>query len=338
MIGGIIAIGTAQLPLAFKRRQHVEPEPEGRLFIFRLVDDDEGEGSETKVCGPCLAQAACIALPTPVTTVTTAGPGVLFVGSGTRVYCVRIGPRDDDDDLMAEGSFPARIPAELRELGPGDPKFDSAYLSQSLSVTLVAQTSTRRGVTGLAAGPPLGQIGDHTADVTRGHLTDVARGHLAAGHPPLASGHPPVSSGHPPLGHYPMLGGEADVSETEGFVPVAVAGAREGVSLSVLKTVDTDAVSRLVYPEFTPVATDGTVRTVKAMAMRRRGEVVGVDTAGRIFVLQNRNAPERKKRSADEQTDDNNGNGGRRKPGPCSPERNLTIAASFTLRSSSTSF
>ena len=133
-----------------------------------------------------------------------------------------------------------------------------------------------------------------------------------------------------------MLGGEADVSETEGFVPVAVAGAREGVSLSVLKTVDTDAVSRLVYPEFTPVATDGTVRTVKAMAMRRRGEVVGVDTAGRIFVLQNRNAPERKKRSADEQTDDNNGNGGRRKPGPCSPERNLTIAASFTLRSSPT--
>ena len=106
VIGGIIAIGTAQLPLAFKRRQHAEPEPEGRLFIFRLVDDDEGERSETKVCGPCLAQAACIALPTPVTTVTTAGPGVLFVGSGTRVYCVRIGPRDDDDDLMAEGSFP----------------------------------------------------------------------------------------------------------------------------------------------------------------------------------------------------------------------------------------
>ena len=171
VIGGIIAIGTSQLPLAFKRRQHAEPEPEGRLFIFRLVDDDEGERSETKVCGPCLAQAACIALPTPVTTVTTAGPGVLFVGSGTRVYCVRIGPRDDDDDLMAEGSFPARIPAELRELGPGDPKFDSAYLSQSLSVTLVAQTSTRRGVTGLAAGPPLGQIGDHTADVARGHLT-----------------------------------------------------------------------------------------------------------------------------------------------------------------------
>jgi len=335
VIGGIIAIGTSQLPLAFKRRQHAEQEPEGRLFIFRLVDDDEGEGSETKACGPCLAQAACIALPTPVTTVTTAGPGVLFVGSGTRVYCVRIGPRDDDDDLMAEGSFPARIPAELRELGPGDPKFDSAYLSQSLSVTLVAQTSTRRGVTGLAAGPPLGQIGDHTADVARGHLT---AGHppLASGHPPLASEHPPVSSGHPPLGHYPMLGGEADVSETEGFVPVAVAGAREGVSLSVLKTVDTDAVSRLVYPEFTPVATDGTVRTVRAMAMRRRGEVVGVDTAGRIFVLQNRNAPERKKRSADEQTDDNNGNGGRRKPGPCSPERNLTIAASFTLRSSPT--
>ena len=48
-----------------------------------------------------------------------------------------------------------------------------------------------------------------------------------------------------------MLGGEADVSEEEGYVPVAIAGARESVALSVLKTVDTDAASRLAYPEFT---------------------------------------------------------------------------------------
>ena len=105
-----------------------------------------------------------------------------------------------------------------------------------------------------------------------------------------------------------MLGGEADVSEEEGYVPVAIAGARESIALSVLKTVDTDAASRLSYPEFTPMATDATVRTVRAMAMRRRGEVAGVDASGRIFVLQNRNAPA-KKRSADEPEDENNGNG-----------------------------
>ena len=63
-----------------------------------------------------------------------------------------------------------------------------------------------------------------------------------------------------------------------------------------------------------------------------------MDASGRIFVLQNRNAPA-KKRSADEPEDENNGNNngnGRRKHGPCSPETNFTIAASFTLRSSPT--
>ena len=293
VIGGIIAVGTSQLPVTYKRRQHGPPEPEGRLFIFRLVDNDD----ERNPCGPCLAQAACIALPSPATCVATAGPGVLFAGSGNRVYCIRIGPRDDDDDV------PARIPDDVRELGPGDPRFDAAYLSQSLSVTLVAQTTARRGVTALAVGPPL---------LRSNGFVGRARG------------------------HYPMLGGEADVSEEEGYVPVAIAGARESVALSVLKTVDTDAASRLAYPEFTPIATDATVRTVRAMAMRRRGEVAGVDASGRIFVLQNRNAPA-KKRSADEPEDENNGNGngnGRRKHGPCSPETNFTIAASFTLRSS----
>ena len=296
VIGGIIAVGTSQLPVTYKRRQLGPPEPEGRLFIFRLVDNDD----KRNPCGPCLAQAACIALPSPATCIATAGPGVLFAGSGNRVYCIRIGPRDDDDDV------PARIPDDIRELGPGDPRFDAAYLSQSLSVTLVAQTTARRGVTSLAVGPPptrsdgfVGGVGSHSR------------------------------------GHYPMLGGEADVSEEEGYVPVAIAGARESIALSVLKTVDTDAASRLSYPEFTPMATDATVRTVRAMAMRRRGEVVGVDAAGRIFVLQNRNAPA-KKRSADEPEDENNGNAGRRKHGPCSPETNLTIAASFTLRTSPT--
>ena len=295
VIGGIIAVGTSQLPVTYKRRQHGPPEPEGRLFIFRLVDNDD----ERNPCGPCLAQAACIALPSPATCVATAGLGVLFAGSGNRVYCIRIGPRDDDDDV------PARIPDDVRELGPGDPRFDAAYLSQSLSVTLVAQTTARRGVTALAVGPPL---------LRSNGFVGRARG------------------------HYPMLGGEADVSEEEGYVPVAIAGARESIALSVLKTVDTDAASRLAYPEFTPIATDATVRTVRAMAMRRRGEVAGVDASGRIFVLQNRNAPA-KKRFADEPEDENNGNNngnGRRKHGPCSPETNFTIAASFTLRSSPT--
>ena len=191
-------------------------------------------------CGPCLAQAACIALPSPATCVATAGPGVLFAGAGNRVYCIRIGPRDDDDDV------PARIPDDVRELGPGDPRFDAAYLSQSLSVTLVAQTTARRRVTALAVGPPL-------LSRSNRHVGGVGRAR----------------------GHYPMLGGEADVSEEEGYVPVAIAGARESVALSVLKTVDTDAASRLAYPEFTPMATDATVRTVRAMAMRRRGEVAG---------------------------------------------------------------
>ena len=299
VIGGIIAVGTSQLPVTYKRRQHGPPEPEGRLFIFRLVDavDPKG-GPQMNPCGPCLAQAACIALPSPATCVATAGPGVLFAGAGNRVYCIRIGPRDDDDDV------PARIPVDVRELGPGDPRFDAAYLSQSLSVTLVAQTTARRRVTALAVGPPLLSRSDR-------HVGGVGRAR----------------------GHYPMLGGEADVSEEEGYVPVAIAGARESVALSVLKTVDTDAASRLAYPEFTPQATDATVRTVRAMAMRRRGEVAGVDASGRIFVLQNRNAPQAKKRSADEPEDDNNG---RRKHGPCSPETNFTIAASFTLRSSPT--
>lgn len=299
VIGGIIAVGTSQLPVTYKRRQHGPPEPEGRLFIFRLVDavDPKG-GPQMNPCGPCLAQAACIALPSPATCVATAGPGVLFAGAGNRVYCIRIGPRDDDDDV------PARIPVDVRELGPGDPRFDAAYLSQSLSVTLVAQTTARRRVTALAVGPPL-------LSRSNRHVGGVGRAR----------------------GHYPMLGGEADVSEEEGYVPVAIAGARESVALSVLKTVDTDAASRLAYPEFTPQATDATVRTVRAMAMRRRGEVAGVDASGRIFVLQNRNAPQAKKRSPDEPEDDNNG---RRKHGPCSPETNFTIAASFTLRSSPT--
>ena len=34
VIGGIIAVGTSQLPVTYKRRQHGPPEPEGRLFIF----------------------------------------------------------------------------------------------------------------------------------------------------------------------------------------------------------------------------------------------------------------------------------------------------------------
>ena len=110
VIGGIIAVGTSQLPVTYKRRQLGPPEPEGRLFIFRLVDNDD----KRNPCGPCLAQAACIALPSPATCIATAGPGVLFVGSGNRVYCIRIGPRDDDDDV------PARIPDDIRELGPGD--------------------------------------------------------------------------------------------------------------------------------------------------------------------------------------------------------------------------
>ena len=308
VIGGIIAVGTSQLPVTYKRSRRLgPPEPEGRLFIFRLVDNDD----ERNPCGPCLAQAACIALPSPATCIATAGPGVLFAGSGNRVYCIRIGPRDDDDDV------PARIPDDVRELGPGDPRFDAAYLSQSLSVTLVAQTTARRGVTSLAVGPP----------PTRPH------GFVGGG------GSHSRGVGSRSRGHYPMLGGEADVSEEEGYVPVAIAGARESIALSVLKTVDTDDASRLSYPEFTPMATDATVRTVRAMAMRRRGEVAGVDAAGRIFVLQNRNGFSAKKRSADSWPEDTNngGNaGGRRKHGPCSPETNLTIAASFTLRTSPT--
>ena len=295
VIGGIIAVGTSQLPVTYKRRQHGPPEPEGRLFIFRLVDNDD----KMNPCGPRLAQAACIALPSPATCVATAGPGVLFAGAGNRVYCIRIGPRDDDDDV------PARIPVDVRELGPGDPRFDAAYLSQSLSVTLVAQTTARRRVTALAVGPPPTRSDRHVGGV-----------------------------GSHSRGHYPMLGGEADVSEEEGYVPVAIAGARESVALSVLKTVDTDAASRLAYPEFTPMATDATVRTVRAMAMRRRGEVAGVDASGRIFVLQNRNAPAKKRSAEEDAVDDNNGR--RRKHGPCSPETNFTIAASFTLRSSPT--
>ena len=133
-----------------------------------------------------------------------------------------------------------------------------------------------------------------------------------------------------------------DASSRVSFA-LAVASRRDGVILARV-----DAPSR--EPDgwrdarVAHVAADATTRDATALAMRRRGEVAGIDAEGRVFVLQNRNDP-RGQRQKREREANEGGDGSRerrfgevstggsgREPGPSSPERRLVVAASFTIR------
>ena len=90
------------------------------------------------------------------------------------------------------------------------------------------------------------------------------------------------------------------------------------------------------------VTADATSRDVIALAMRRRGEVAGIDAEGRAFILQNRNDPRWLKQKRERETDEGEAaservgegstGGTGCAPGPSSPERRLVVAASFTIR------
>ena len=134
---------------------------------------------------------------------------------------------------------------------------------------------------------------------------------------------------------------EIDDASSRVSFALAVASRRDGVILARV-----DAPSR--EPDgwrdarVAHVAADATTRDATALAMRRRGEVAGIDAEGRVFVLQNRNDPrgqkQKREREADEGEDGSrrfgevSTGGSGREPGPSSPERRLVVAASFTIR------
>ena len=103
----------------------------------------------------------------------------------------------------------------------------------------------------------------------------------------------------------------------ERAIPIAFADEREGVSAFTMKTADEHAgPGGLEYPSFAFVGAEATTRRVVDLCARRRGETCGIDSSGRIFVLRRR------------EDDDAWG----AEEGACSPEQNLSLAASFTLR------
>ena len=276
-----------------------------------------------------LGLAATVALPHPVTCIASAGPGMLFVGAGPKVYCIRITNCSDGGQIVS-GLL-------------GDSFFNPMSLSGTLSATLVAQTAVRHRVTAIAAGLPSfapAHVGSHSK-LSKGGRDDVIRGREGAGNAPYRI----TRWGRLPLGGNR---GNREEEEAMGCVPVAIADDREGVSFSLLKTDDRDSGVPMEYPQFVPAAADPTVRTVLAVAIRRKGEVAGIDTAGRLFVLQNRNPPRLKEPQTsivsmhhggsigDEGEGGGEGgtSGSARAAVSCSPERNLTTAASFTLSSS----
>jgi hypothetical protein len=103
----------------------------------------------------------------------------------------------------------------------------------------------------------------------------------------------------------------------ERAIPIAFADARAGAPAFPLKTSDEHAgPGGLEYPSFAFVGAEATTRRVVDLRARRRGETCGIDSSGRIFVLRRR--------------EDEDAWGA--EEGACSPEQNLTLAASFTLR------
>jgi len=163
--------------------------------------------------------------------------------------------------------------------GPG-----SAALAGTLRATLVAQTAVRRRVTAVAAGLPPPPPPPHTAHALAHAPHLLSGGGGGGGSGSSGGGWAGVVDSH----HRLEEAGEGDDSsaaEGSESVPAAIADEREGVCLSALRTSDPSSAAPMEYPHFMPVAADPTARSVLAVAKRRPGEVAGIDSAGRVFVL-----------------------------------------------------
>ena len=264
-------------------------------------------------------------------------------------------PADVDGGILAVGTSNPTTRARLRRMeGGGETEFDlegHVFLmrladevarededgdSAKETIPVAATVRLYRPVACVAAGPAGMVI------VAAGHETIVVRvqagrkrkleASLCATHvsrrPVLAVAASPISREID------------DASDLRVAFALAVASRRDGVVLARV-----DAPSR--EPEWkdarvTHVAADATSRDAIALAMRRRGEVAGIDAEGRAFILQNRNDPRWLKQKRERETDEGEGaservgegstGGTGCAPGPSSPERRLVVAASFTIR------
>ena len=226
-------------------------------------------------------------------------------------------PADVDGGILAVGTSNPTTRARLRRMeGGGETEFDlegHVFLmrlsdevarededgdSAKETIPVAATVRLYRPVACVAAGPAGMVI------VAAGHETIVVRvqagrkrkleASLCATHvsrrPVLAVAASPISREID------------DASDLRVAFALAIASRRDGVVLARV-----DAPSR--EPEWkdarvTHVTADATSRDAIALAMRRRGEVAGIDAEGRAFILQNRNDPRWLKQKRERETDE----------------------------------
>lgn len=265
----VLAIGTRGVPEKSLRR----------LF--------DGAGDTARVEGRVLflravgeekqfALAATVAFPDAVTCVSPGPAGLVLVGTDAGVHVLRVETRFED----AKNSG---------WTGDGDAV---KTVSGTLRVWLAARLATRRAVLAIAAGKA-----EYPTSSGPGTVSDVL---------PVPETDRSEPSSERAMVEAMLFPGARAV-ETRKVVPVVVSVARDGVSFCAYIAgggfFENDQHRRLA-----PKAADPITRDAYAVALRQRGEIIGADTQGRVFVLRRLGFHAR------------------------TPERNLMLVASFGIK------
>ena len=309
LVVGARGVAKGRARRAFDGAGDADPAVEGRVLFLRRVS---GQRAEERTFP--FALAATAAFPDAVTCVSAAGPGLVLVGTAAGAHVLRVETRPRDGASRRERE---RDGAPETETNEADEAEDPCSLvSGSLRVWLAARLATRRPVLALAAGEPEFPF-RRTCDTDRtseGTAEDRdSPEHSAAG--PRNGPETRDGSARAPLAGSEramveaMLFPGARAPERRRVVPIAVSVARDGVSLCAYIAgggfFETDRRRRIA-----PRAADPETRDAVSVALRRRGEVAGVDAQGRVFVLRR---------------------GALFGAGDRTPESNLRLAARFDL-------
>ena len=325
IVVGARGVARARARRAFDGADDADPAVEGRVSFLRLVPSGDGArsldhepdavphamevdfGSGERYPVPAararragrgarrFALAATAAFPNAVTCVSAAGPGLVLVGTTAGAHVLRVETRPAARARHREKGD--RRDGTAAETAGATEAEDRRGVSRTLRVWLAARMATRRPVLALDAGEPevpkrSGAAAESTTrNASDGDVPFTPRG-AAGGNFDTAGAGAGSPRGDPAALRAAserataeaMLFPGAREPERRCVVPVAVSVARDGVSVCAYIAgggfFETDRRRRLA-----PRAADPETRDAVSVALRRRGEVVGADAQGRVFVL-----------------------------------------------------
>ena len=309
LVVGARGVAKGRARRAFDGAGDADPAVEGRVLFLRRVS-----GQRAEECTFPFALAATAAFPDAVTCVSAAGPGLVLVGTAAGAHVLRVETKPRDGASRRERERDGAPETETNEADEAeDPR---SFVSGSLRVWLAARLATRRPVLALAADEPEFPFRracdtDRTSEGTaedRDSPEHSATGPRNGPETRDGSARAPLAGSERAMVEAMLFPG-ARAPERRRVVPIAVSVARDGVSLCAYIAgggfFETDRRRRIA-----PRAADPETRDAVSVALRRRGEVAGVDAQGRVFVLRR---------------------GALFGAGDRTPESNLRLAARFDL-------